>query len=752
MSAMDNTHEEESNIQVIIRDEEEQDEEDIEMNNQIYKYFQELILQFYENMIKEFEDWCNITNNNDKKSRKGILLNKYKCLKKLKKISPKSKGRVKKCHSLIRDIINYFEKYNSENEAYLNAKEYIQEFYTLTAKKIRGIFKHAQSMKTYICNLTIVEWINFITEENALTIAITKNDLEANEQWFLRFVKDIKPHLPHGVTLRDTILIVSSKKPVGDTFTHCKNIDKLWNHLSEKNNFKVVFVCSNNIRISDIYKITKKYQRLKEEFVKKLNIIHDEAHNSKCGVPAYREYIENIIIQPNVLTYMPCTATPNNIYDNNNPLWNQKNIEYTAFDYTKINNEFMNTKSTDPNYSSCKDYKKIIFEDLQKNPNWREHNVNAVSKELFERVTNDPTRKEIRRATKTKLINKYKIPQQDSLENMRQVALDKDTERRRQLEFCKMMKYDKEKKAVNYGLNVLNVNNLQSDRIFIEDKFGLHVISTPNRKVVTAFLCEQAIKMSYNPLVLGIYGSKGDKYHLYSEDDKFGKRVDDIMGGGEFNNKLLKLFNYLKKQGVNIDRPFIVIGNYNVTGESITFVHSEYGTVGFVSRLISTNASEDYQVVNRGNFIDTKFKEKNPEFTPPPKYLGMEERGINNAMMMEKINDERIDELESRPENMETTLNITTGIHNSRPLGNGSISIPCKINIDAEANDNEYVKEMREIMSRNKSHEDKERFMELLKICHEDPDIDVDIVDSTGKLNFETMKLNQFRCYKREYF
>ncbi len=731
---------------------EREDEEDIEMNNQISKIFIILMSQFYKNMYKEFEEWCNITNEKEKKNRKGILLKKFKCLKKLKNISPKSKKRVKNCHSLIRDIINYFDEYDSENEAYLNAKEYIQEFYTLSAKKIRGIFKHAQTMKTYICNLNIVEWINFITEDNTLSIAFTKNDLEANEQWFLRFVKDIKPHLPYGVTLRDIILVVSSKKPDGDTFTHCKNMDKAWKLMSKKNNFKILFVCSNVTRINDIYELVKQYQRLKEEFAKKLNIIHDEAHNSKCGVPAYRECIENIIIQPNVLTYMPCTATPDNIYDNNNPLWNQKNIEHTAFDYTKIHNEFMKTKSTDPNYSSCSDYTLISFEELKKNPNWREHDIKAVSKDLFERVTNDPTIKRIKRATKKILIEDYDIPEQDSLNNMIQDALDKDTERRRKLEFCKFMELDKEKRSVNYGLNWLNANNLLSTCLFIENKFNLHIISTPNRKVVTAFLCEEAIQMYYKPIILGIYGSKGDKYHLYDEDHKLGKSVDHIMGGGEFNNKLLNLVTHLKEDDVNINRPFIVIGNYDPTGESITFVNSEYGTVRSNCRLNSTNASEDYQQACRGNYTTIKFREKDRDFTPPPKYLCMEERGLNNVKTIEKINDERIDELESRLENMETSLNITTENHNSRPLGEGSKSIPCRINIDAEANSHEHVKEMREIMSRNKSHEDKERFMQLLKICHEDPDIDVDIVDPTGKLNLETMKINQFRCYKREYF
>ena len=60
--------------------------------------------------------------------------------------------------------------------------------------------------------------------------------------------------------------------------------------------------------------------------------------------------------------------------------------------------------------------------------------------------------------------------------------------------------------------------------------------------------------------------------------------VDDIMGEGEFNFKLFKLINYLKVNGYNTERPFIIVGNLH-TGESLTFVNFEYGTVRGVIRL-----------------------------------------------------------------------------------------------------------------------------------------------------------------------
>ena len=68
------------------------------------------------------------------------------------------------------------------------------------------------------------------------------------------------------------------------------------------------------------------------------------------------------------------------------------------------------------------------------------------------------------------------------------------------------------------------------------------------------------------------------------------------MDQGEFNVKLDKLFNYLSSLSYyNNDKPFWIISNYINTGESITFVNYNYGTLDVNVRLISTSASDDYQ-------------------------------------------------------------------------------------------------------------------------------------------------------------
>ena len=96
--------------------------------------------------------------------------------------------------------INDFKDKFSEDE--------INKIYKVCISKIRGLYKHAQALKTGFCNGQI---INGFSEENTISICITKNTLEANEQWLLRLYKDLDNRYPQ-VKLNDKIIIISSKK------------------------------------------------------------------------------------------------------------------------------------------------------------------------------------------------------------------------------------------------------------------------------------------------------------------------------------------------------------------------------------------------------------------------------------------------------------------------------------------------------------------------------------------------------------
>ena len=114
--------------------------------------------------------------------------------------------------------------------------------------------------------------------------------------------------------------------------------------------------------------------------------------------------------------------------------------------------------------------------------------------------------------------------------------------------------------------------------------------------------------------------------------------VSKIMGSGEFNEQLYKL---IKDKDIN-ERPLICMGNYEQTGESITYVNDKYGIVNSVHILSSLGAAwKDYQRACRLNYKLGGFKSK--EF--PEKYLIGDEIVIDNALQIEKERDDHIDKL-----------------------------------------------------------------------------------------------------------
>jgi len=587
--------------------------------------------------------------------------------------------------------------------------------------KIVGLYKHAQALKTGYCNNQLM---NGFSEPSTVSLCMTKNALEANAQWLIRLYKDLDNRFP-TVKLSDKIMVISSTKNTLDgKATHFKDIHQAWSSLKKDNNFKIIFMCSNRTRIQNIYDIAESFLNLRENRRTLLRIFHDEAHNIKEGIPPYRSIIENIIVLPNVLSYQPITATIGKIVDNTNPLWIKENLESNAIDYSG----FDKTKSTDPNYSSIGDYIKIPFEELQ-NDKWVNHDITEISRKEF-----------------IKIDDKYKNKKLEDLDEDELVDIDN----RRKYEFCQMMKNDKEKEAIEKGFNFLNINNILDDNIFIPNKLNFYIISTPNRKQLTYHLCKRAQQMSYNPIVLGIYGNEKDKYHLFM-DNNDDINVDNIMGKGEFNEKLYKLLCHLQQRDkVNTKRPFIIIGNYNPTGESLSYVNYHYGIMRMVCRLNSTNMEEDYQTACRGNYMTTKFIQNNPEWKMPVKYLIGDKKFIDNALAYEKENDNRIDTFEEMNDSNELNNIIISPNSKSNLLStDGTTAIPIKFEINDP--DNEKIIELIGIATKHiRSESDKHKFIELLHECCQDDDINCKYTDKSGKFNWVNMKLNDFRSYKKQ--
>jgi hypothetical protein len=683
---------------------------DIELEAAVNKYH-ELLKKYKDNSIKDFTDYVN----DPTKTKLQTYKKKYTHIK--KKI-----GKNTTLKTIEQSHVGIYEFIKLTNESFTTkfSEEEIKLIITYNINKIQGIYKHAQALKTGYCNLQIMNALS----KDELTFAIAKNTLEAGGQWQERIFKDLNYRWPQE-SIKNKVMIISSKsnkinKDLKDNATHCKNITDAWILLSKKNEFSVIFVCSNNTRINDIYQLTTLLQNLLPELRKNINIIHDEAHNAKEGIPPFRDTIENIILQPIVNIYIPCTASNNSIIVEENPLWKKENIENKALDYSN----FDNTISTDPKYSSIGDAKKYKFEDLSSKPKWIDEKIEEVSIDDFMKC-------------EAKYENK-------NIDNLSEDELN-DIDKRRQLEYCQFMENDQEIKAMNHGINVLNMNELIGKEVYQPNKFNLHIISTPRRKIITRLLAKEAVKKDYNPIVLAIYGNQGNKFHLFYDNKE--KLVDKEMGSGEFNQKINNLLEYLKKMKVNTERPLIIIANYSHTGESLSFVNCDYGIVRGNTRLISTNADEDYQQAARGNYMNTRFIEKNPKWKNPEKFLVGESKYMYNALAYEKENDSRNIEMKKKHESGITSSDINT----STPIEkidtiNGTVACPIKFEIQDDSH--ESVIELINIMKKTtRTEDDKKEFMKLLKECVESQVITMN--DPFKKFNFE-FKLVDFRCWKKQ--
>ena len=683
-----------------------------ENTQEIMLRFEKTRNEFYLTVERHFNEY------KDKPEDKGklnLLKVKYPHLKRLKKLTKRTD--ISKCKAFIYELLNHelITDLFTEDE-----KRIINQY---CIRKIRGLYKHAQAWKTGICNKQII--ISF-SEKNTISLCVTKNTLEANDQWLIRLFKELNSRFPR-VSLREKIMIISSRKnDLDGNATHCKSISEAWMLLSKRNNFRIIFMCSNKMRIQNISEITELFKSLKDDMMKNLRIIHDEAHNSKEGIPPFRDVIENIVAQNNVLSYQPVTASNNTIHvdgDDCNPLWIRENLENNAINFT----EFDNTKSTDPRYSSCSDAIPISLTKLSQKESWKDYGITEISRELFMSVTEE-----------------YIGKSEDTLTD----AELNDVDKRSKLEFCQFMKCDQEINAVNNALNILNFNEILGFEYFIKSKPNIHIIQTPRRKVVTRLISERALAMEYNPIVLAVYGNQGDKYHLFIRDTPV-KCVDGIMGEGEFNEKLDRLFNSLRRDGIDLACPFIIIGNYNPTGESLSFVHVHYGVVRGVAKLISTNAEEDYQTACRGNYMNTKFKEADSNWENPVKYLIGEDMFIENSLSYEMENDARIEYLEIKKESDPPPPIILPEVNPDNENLGGTISIPVKIVI--EDINHPSIQELLTIADiKRKNEADKSYFTQLLKICIENEDIDCYIEDKSQRLDLGKMTLKDFRTYTQK--
>lgn len=616
-------------------------------------------------------------------------------------------------------IKNHF---NYETEIVPLTKYYIS--------KITGIYKHGQSDKTRLCNLRILANVRL----GKLSILITKNTLNAKEQWESRLISDLKKEFPKE-NLKELIIVISSKfNDLGGNATHCKNKDEAISKFT-RDNFKVIFVCSNNTRINDILTFLVSYHGLSQDKRLPVDCQQDEAHNLEEGVPSKRIQIEHIVMNPYIETFVPVTASYETLIDSDKSLWQKDNLDRYAIDYT----QYSQTVSTSENYSSISDAKTMYFEDLMDHTAYKDHGITKFDEETLKEA--DPpggyyTTKQWRDKSKEEI--------------------DEHKENRRKLEFNSF--FAQEILVCNLGMNLLDnyyTSSYEEDGIiitkpiFLTGIMNLHVVTTPIRIVFTIHLMKYAVTKPYKPLCIGLYKSGIHIRYQNKHGQLINQRYSDVINEAdtnEMNEKIHELFKFMVKNGESIDRPVIIFGNYKPTGESITFVSYKYGTVRSSVVLPSAYQSREmsYQAFLRGCYQDKKFRENSPDgkFEHPVKFIIGFKKNIDEALYYEKQNDERIFRLLT---NSNTSENKPI-VHKPKiEDDNSNISIPVKITIlDME---DESVKKLRNILKKTK-RDDNDKKETLVLISDMIETGTATFSDPSNKFDFNKFTLNDIRCYK----
>ena len=640
------------------------------------------------------------------------------------------------------------------------SEEEVAKIRTYLVSKIRGIYKHAQSMKTALCNDRICQ----NAEKGVCTIAFTKNTIDANTQWLLRLISDLThliiefnkshPELP-PMESKDMLFVCSSKVPIkiGTNSTHCKNISEYISILTSRNhNYPppILLLCSNHARVKEINVLLRSLPGLHTNLQFPIEIQWDEAHNMTEGIPSKRATIEHILFNPYVITLIPCTATADeNIADDKNPLWRSADLENNAINYANI--EKYSVQSSDPEYSALCDAGQVTIEEVRQDGKYKEYNIKEFEREVFINVDNF--------ATKNKIIKEIRETNSDihgkEFDDLVEEEWLKDIDRRRQLEFHIFM--TGEIQGYNDILNVLDNWLQMSDgkSLFPLNEQTIHVIQTPNRKMLTRSAMIHALDQPYKPICIGLYGGKINlMYHTSSGviNDRTHSELYDSVSVQAMNDKIQTIIEELNKEGVDTAVPIIIMGNYIPTGESITFVNSAYGVLRSVFKTHDgqkSNADKDYQTYCRCCYMVTAFKRANPAFECPPKFIIGTKLSIDNAIAYEKRNDDRVDRLRKNIGiyNKGLTEYIPSASSNGVSESDANIAIPVKIIID-DPEDENIVKIRQFILNKTTNQPDRNEIMRLFACAHENQAII--ITDKTGKFKFSEFTLKNVRRYRKK--
>ena len=712
---------------------------------------------------RKIQEISQIKSKKDYKSKISVLKDKHPFLlnhkidkrtshKKIFRMNYKSIiNELQMCKEILQD--------GSNNPNYISRSQ-LKKITKYLQKKLCPLIKHAQSGKTGLC---ISEMIDSLKKGNII-ICITKNTLDANEQWTHRALKCLKEEFP-GKKIRDLVMVLSSKNNINNNdITHCKTVNDALIGIYEKG-INVIFACSHTIRLTDIYKIIS--SPFNKEYKKTFDIQYDECHNDKEGIPVHKTIIESLLMLKSLNKMLLCTATPENLWDDtdeedelsNFTLFIKESIMPNSIDFSN----FDKLKSDDPAYSSLIDSELIEY-DNDMNLNNLNMRTGAPKRVSLETLIRCYGKEYCVKPNKKTWFNEKVIDEETGKKKLIQLRGKKllinvvtkliQTSELGMPQICSMFRNEEE--AYINGITSLhkiipNIIGFPKKGTYgplnkLASECTIHIISTPCRVCLTRSLQEYGINLPYNPYILGKYGGKNILMYKNETNEIINEDVSNIMGEGEFNEQLYKLID-----SKNIKtRPLICIGNYEQTGESITFVNNKYGIVNSVSILVSLGATKDYQRACRLCYKTTGFTDE--RMLRHDKYLIGSNCSIKNALQVEKDKDDHIDILkEGGYPNSSQIENIYHENSKNNSSINGTKSIPVAVTVMDP--DNESVSRLKEIFNMKNRTKYLTEIMELLIKAYKDGSIEFH--DKTGKLieewnkGINPFKINQNKCYKK---
>ena len=643
------------------------------------------------------------------------------------------KNTIKK--SLIHETLRYegFEVYNTTSNR--------RNIFEMASKKIRGMYKHGQACKTELSCEKILSDI----KKNILSVAITKNTLLAGGQFTTRFIARMRK--AGYEDMRRHVMVINSKENnLGGNATHCKNIDEAWSIICDTNNqFKIIFMCSNNTRIKDILVLLERYKLLIQS--KKDIVIHyDEAHNKNEGIPVYRNYVENILLYEFVKELVPITASSGTIFDSENPIWNKDYLLANRLNF--INQEMVNSKikSDSPSYSSIKDGIEVDIDELFSTEiphgdflttNGRCYD-NFIYEADFKRVYPNSTHEDYLRKGRLNFCRESFIGDEELAVNCAKEIFDNDQDIKYETYLSEIIIEEKE------------------ERIFLADMANFHVVCTPSRRIITYALMKYAVSRNYNPVTIGLFG--GSIHYRFKDLQRnsvfHGEFIDDENSSSkEFNDRL---YDFLLAHSL-LNRCVIILGNYQSVGESNTLVNSKYGYLrsAILLKGCRLTTEQRYQFFLRSCFVVDKFKLDNPTWKKEDitKFIVGEKESIQDAKTYEVQNDELVQDLIDHPEEEDNQMTFDLGGINNTPISNNSSSssntrrsIPVQFKI--EDNDSEHVVKLLDIMKKH-SRDETEKANFMINLIKSVEDSSVVFVDhNVPRIMLSNYKLKEFRCYR----